>query len=51
MQENVLRDKKVQAVIVSSDELNVIIIYKDGSHKNMSLEKEITIRIDRKEDI
>lgn len=43
---NVLKDKKIRAVILSSDEMNVILIYDDGSYINMYLdEDEIVIRL------
>ncbi|MGP1488964.1 MAG: hypothetical protein ACTTIX_07130 [Peptoanaerobacter stomatis] len=41
-----LKDKKIRAVILSSDEMNVILIYDDGSYINMYLdEDEIVIRL------
>lgn len=43
---NVLKDKKIKALILSSDEMNVILIYDDGSYVNMYLdEDEIVIRL------
>lgn len=43
---NVLKDKKIRAVILSSDEMNVILIYDDGSYINMYLdEDEIVIKL------
>lgn len=43
---NVLKDKKIRAVILSSDEMNVILIYDDGSYVNTYLdEDEIVIRL------
>ena len=47
---NVLKDKKIRAVILSSDEMNVILIYDDGSYINMYLdEDEIVIKLKRSE--
>ncbi|WP_455089086.1 hypothetical protein [Peptoanaerobacter stomatis] len=45
-----LKDKKIRAIILSSDEMNVILIYDDGSYINMYLdEDEIVIKLKRSE--
>lgn len=47
---NVLKDKKIRAVILSSDEMNVILIYDDESYINMYLdEDEIVIKLKKSE--